>query len=358
MLFEWLYQFADEISVLNVFQYITFRTFLAFLTSFFVCWFCGPYFINQLVRRQMQQVIRKDGPKTHFKKVGTPTMGGWLILFSIFTTALLWADWSNPLVIALLCITLSFGLIGYWDDHLKVAHKSSQGLSMQTRLLLEFFLSALIIGCLVQWFDFSTEVSFPIFKNINFELGWFYLLFSSCVIVGCANGVNLTDGLDGLAIAPIIIATGTYVILAYVAGHVRIAEYLQMPYVLGAGELAPIAAMVVASGLGFLWYNFYPAQVIMGDVGSLGLGSFLGTMAVLTKNELLLMVIGGIFTVETLSVITQVLSFKLTGKRIFKMAPLHHHFELKGVDETKIVVRFWIISILLAVLSLSTLKLR
>ena len=358
MLFYWLHRLADEVSVLNVFQYITFRTFVAFLTSFSVCWCLGPYFIKQLVRRQLKQVIRDDGPKTHLKKVGTPTMGGWLVLFSIFLTALLWADLFNPLVIALLCITFSFGLIGYWDDHLKVSHKSSHGFSMQMRLFLEFMVSALVIFSLIQWFDFSTQVSVPIFKNINFDMGWLYLLFACCVIVGCANAVNLTDGLDGLAIAPIIIATGTYLILAYVAGHVRIAEYLQMPYVPGSGELAPLAAMVVASGLGFLWYNFYPAQVIMGDVGSLGMGGFLGTMAVLTKNELLLMVIGGIFTVEALSVIAQVLSFKLTGKRVFKMAPLHHHFELKGIDETKIVVRFWIISILLAVLSLSTLKLR
>ena len=358
MLFQWLQRLADEFSVLNVFQYITFRTFVAFLTSFFVCWFSGPYFIKQLVRRQLKQVIREDGPKAHLKKVGTPTMGGWLVLFSILMTSLLWADWSNPLVLALLCITFSFGLIGYWDDYLKVAHKSSQGFSMQMRLLLEFTISATVIFCLVHWFDFSTQVSVPIFKKINFDLGWFYLLFSCCVIVGCANAVNLTDGLDGLAIAPIIIATGTYLILSYVAGHVRIAEYLQIQYVPGSGELAPLAAMVVAAGLGFLWYNFYPAQVIMGDVGSLGMGGFLGTIAVLTKNELLLMVVGGIFTVEALSVIAQVLSFKLTGKRVFKMAPLHHHFELKGVDETKIVVRFWIVSILLAVLSLSTLKLR
>ena len=358
MLFHFLHQLADKISVLNVFQYITFRTFLAFLTSFFVCWFFGPYFIKQLVRRQLKQVIREDGPKRHFTKMGTPTMGGWLVLFSIIITSLFWADWSNPLVISLLLITFIFGFIGYWDDHLKISHHSSRGLSMQTRLLLEFTVSALIIGGLIQWFDFSTQVSVPIFKNINFDLGWFYLLFSCFVIVGCANAVNLTDGLDGLAIAPIIIATGTYLILAYVAGHARIAEYLQIPFVPGAGELAPLAAMVVAAGLGFLWYNFYPAQIIMGDVGSLGMGSFLGTMAVLTKNELLLAVIGGIFTLEALSVITQVICFKLTGKRVFKMAPIHHHFELKGVDETKIVVRFWIISILLAVLGLSTLKLR
>ena len=353
-----MYQLADEISVLNVFQYITFRTFLAFLTSFLVCWFLGPYFIKQLVRRQLKQVIREDGPERHLTKMGTPTMGGWLVLFSIMITSLFWANWFNPLVVALLLITLIFGLIGYWDDHLKISHHSSQGLSMRMRLFLEFTVSALIIGGLVEWFGFSTQISVPIFKNINFDLGWFYLLFSCFVIVGCANAVNLTDGLDGLAIAPIIIATGTYLILAYVAGHARIAEYLQVPFVPGAGELAPLAAMVVAAGLGFLWYNFYPAQIIMGDVGSLGMGSFLGAMAVLTKNELLLVVIGGIFTLEALSVITQVICFKLTGKRVFRMAPIHHHFELKGIDETKIVVRFWIISILLAVLGLSTLKLR
>ncbi len=358
MFFQWLYQFSDTVSVLNVFQYITFRTFLSFLTAFSIAWFLGPYFIKQMTGRKFKQVIREDGPETHFKKVGTPTMGGWLVLFSVMVASLLWANWSNPLVLALLLITFSFGLIGYWDDHLKISNNSSKGLSGKARLFLEFLISALIIVALIQWFDFSTQVSVPIFKNVNFNLGWFYVLFSCCVIVGCANAVNLTDGLDGLAIAPIIIATGTYLILAYVAGHVRIAEYLQIPFVPGAGELAPLAAMVVAAGLGFLWYNFYPAQIIMGDVGSLSMGSFLGTMAVLTKNELLLTIIGGIFTLEALSVITQVICFKLTGKRIFRMAPIHHHFELKGIDETKIVVRFWIISILLAVLSLSTLKLR
>ncbi|MCB9025038.1 MAG: phospho-N-acetylmuramoyl-pentapeptide-transferase [Bdellovibrionaceae bacterium] len=358
MLYRWLVELSESFSALNVFRYITFRTFISFFTAFLICWLWGPHFIRRLVRKQLNQNVRSDGPESHFKKQGTPTMGGGLILASLLAPSLLWMDIYNPLVRSVLLITLGFSLIGYIDDSLKVAKKNHKGLSGKLRLLLEFLCSGLVIAHLVYHHQISTEVFVPFFKHFQFELGWWYIAFASFVIVGCANAVNLTDGLDGLAIVPVIISAGTFMLFAYVAGHVEIAQYLSIPFVSGAGELAPVAASVVAAGLGFLWFNSYPAQVFMGDIGSLGLGGFLGAMAVMTKNELLLTLLGGVFVVEALSVITQVISFKLTGKRVFKMAPLHHHFELQGLQESKIIVRFWIISILLAVLSLSTLKLR
>jgi phospho-N-acetylmuramoyl-pentapeptide-transferase len=311
-----------------------------------------------MVKKQIGQSIRDDGPQSHKKKQGTPTMGGTLILVSFLVPALLWVDWFDPLVWAVVTITTTFGAIGFWDDYLKVSKKNTKGLPGKLRLALEFLSAGVVVGVLVHRGDLPTLLYLPFFKSIAWNLGYFYILFSALVIVGCANAVNLTDGLDGLAIVPVIICAGTFMVFAYVAGHVKISAYLAIPFVPGAGELVPLAAAVMASGLGFLWYNSYPAQVFMGDVGSLGLGGFLGIMAVITQNELLLIFLGGVFVVEALSVITQVASFKLTGKRIFKMAPIHHHFELKGLDETKIIVRFWIISILLAVLSLATLKLR
>lgn len=285
-------------------------------------------------------------------------MGGGLILLSTLVPCLLWMDLLNPLVWSVLIVTWGFGLIGYVDDYMKVSQKNSKGLPGRLRLVFEFGIAALVISYLIHtgWLD--TRVYTPFFKTWVFELGWLYVLFGSLVIVGTANAVNLTDGLDGLAIVPVMICASTLGLFAYVAGHFNIAQYLQIPFVVGAGELAPLAATVIAAGLGFLWFNAYPAQVFMGDVGSLSLGGFLGVMAVITKNELLMLLLGGVFVVEALSVITQVISFKLTGKRIFKMAPIHHHFELKGLTENKIIVRFWIISLLLAVLSLSTLKLR
>jgi phospho-N-acetylmuramoyl-pentapeptide-transferase len=257
-----------------------------------------------------------------------------------------------------LLVTWGFGLIGYLDDHLKVSKKNTKGLSGKVRLFFEFLIASVALYVLIRYFQFSTQVHIPFFKNVIFELGYSYIVFGSLVIVGTANAVNLTDGLDGLAIVPVIISATTLGLFAYIVGHFSIAQYLQIPHIVGAGELAPVAACLVAAGLGFLWFNTYPAQVFMGDVGSLSLGGFLGMMAVLTKNELLMIILGGVFVVEALSVIGQVTSFKLTGKRILKMAPLHHHFELGGMTETKIIVRFWIISILLAVLCLATLKLR
>ncbi len=358
MLFHWLYSFTEDFSFLNIFRYITFRSFLSFFSAFFICLFLGPYFIRRLVGRQIGQSIRDDGPKSHFKKQGTPTMGGGLILIALTIVCLLWVDLFNPYVWATIFVTFGFALVGYTDDYMKVVSKSSKGLPGKIRLLCEFLICGLVIWWLMAQYGFSTELTVPFFKGLKFDLGLAYIPFACVVVVGAANAVNLTDGLDGLAIVPFMVAAGTLAIFAYVTGHYEIAEYLQIPFLKGAGELVPLSAAIIASGMGFLWFNSYPAQVFMGDVGSLSLGGFLGILAVLTKNEFLLVILGGVFVVEALSVITQVASFKLTGKRVFKMAPIHHHFELKGLDETKIIVRFWIIAILLAVFSLATLKLR
>jgi len=358
LFYQLLYSQSHHAGVLNVFRYITFRTFLSFFTAFLVCLFVGPYFISTLKRRHFGQTVRDDGPQSHKKKQGTPTMGGWLILIGVALPVLLWVDISSALVWATLIVMFGFGLIGYWDDWLKVSKRNTKGLKGKVRLLGEFTISVLVIGYLV-WNDhIPMYVSVPFLKGVMLQMGWGYVIFASLVVVGCANAVNLTDGLDGLAIVPVMISGTTMLIFCYLAGNLKISEYLAIPYIPGAGELCPLAGAVIAAGMGFLWFNSYPAQVFMGDVGSLSLGGFLGILAVISQNELLLVVLGGVFVVEALSVITQVISFKLTGRRVFKMAPIHHHFELKGLDETKIIVRFWIISILLAVLSLATLKLR
>jgi phospho-N-acetylmuramoyl-pentapeptide-transferase len=358
MLYLWLQGFADDFSALNVFRYITFRTFISFFTAFFICYFLGPRFIQHLLKKHFGQTVRDDGPQSHLKKQGTPTMGGALMLIGILGSAILWTNLMNPLVLVALVVTLGFGIIGYIDDWLKVSKKNTKGLPGKLRLALEFALVISTTAMLVKSGSIETKVFVPFLKQVSLDLGWYYPLFAAFVVVGTANAVNLTDGLDGLAIVPVIIVAGTLGVFAYVSGHKEIATYLTIPHVMGSGELATLCAAVMAAGLGFLWFNTYPAQVFMGDVGSLSLGGFLGIMAVFTNNELLMVVLGGVFVVEALSVITQVISFKLTGKRVFKMAPIHHHYELKGLDETKIIVRFWIISILLAVLSLATLKLR
>lgn len=358
MLYQWLYGFADQFSLFNVFRYITFRTFVSFFTAFVVCLIIGPAYIRRLREKHYGQSIRDDGPQTHLKKAGTPTMGGGLILLSTLLPTLMWFDVNNPMVWGVLIVMWCFGFIGYADDYMKVSKKNTKGVSGKLRLAGEFLVSGIVLFFLVHYYNFPTTVPVPFFKSVVFDLGYFYIAFGSLVIVGTANAVNLTDGLDGLAIFPVMISAGTLGLFAYIVGHASIANYLQIPHVVGAGELTPLAATLVAGGLGFLWFNSYPAQVFMGDVGSLSLGGFVGTMAVLTHNELLMLVLGGIFVVEALSVITQVISFKLTGRRIFKMAPIHHHFEKGGLSETKITVRFWIISIVLAVISLATLKLR
>jgi phospho-N-acetylmuramoyl-pentapeptide-transferase len=315
--------------------------------------------IRKLAEMQVGQYIRDDGPKTHLDKAGTPTMGGTLIILSIVVSILLWSDLTNFYVWITLFVVVGYGLVGFIDDYLMQVKKQSKGLSVRTKLVWQAII-ALIAGFLVYISpDFSTQITIPFFKNVSPDFGWGYIIFAAFVIVGASNAVNLTDGLDGLAIGPVIIAATTYMIFAYVAGHVKIANYLQINYVSGSGELAIFCGAIAGSGMGFLWFNTYPAQIFMGDVGSLSLGAFLGTVAVITKQEILLVLVGGLFVIEALSVIFQVSFFKMTsGKRIFRMAPLHHHFELKGWPEPKVIVRFWIIAIALAMLAMSTLKLR
>ena len=358
MIYQWLFELSDTFSFFNVFRYITFRSMLSFFTAFFICWILGPYFIRRMERGLFSEKINEDVPKSHLKKTGTPTMGGWLILLCLFIVLLFWIDLREPLVWAVLSITFGFALIGFWDDWLKIRRHKMRGLPGKTRLFLEFLLSGIVLFLLCYFEQINTQLYVPFFKNLSFNLSWGYVLFGSFIIVGMANAVNLTDGLDGLAIFPVMVCAVTLGVFSYLAGHFDLASYLGIPFISGAGELMPLAMAVSAASLGFLWYNTYPAQIFMGDVGSLSMGGFLGALAVLTKNELLVPILGGVFVIEALSVISQVFSFQLTGKRIFSMAPLHHHFELKGVSESKIIVRFWIVSLLLAVLSLATLKLR
>lgn len=315
--------------------------------------------IRRLRQLQVGQYVRDDGPQTHLKKAGTPTMGGTLIIIAVGSATLLWADLTNTYVWLTLLVLVGFGAVGFIDDYRKLVRKQSKGLSGRTKLLLQTGL-ALVVGTLVVMHSgFNTQVSVPMFKRVIPDLGWWYVLFAAFVIVGASNAVNLTDGLDGLAIGPMTVAAGTYMIFAYVAGHVKIAQYLQINFVSGSGEVAIFCGALAGAGLGFLWFNAYPAQVFMGDVGSLSLGGSLGAVAVITKQEILLVLVGGLFVIEALSVILQVGFFKLTkGRRILKMAPLHHHFELKGWPEPKVIVRFWIIAIALALVAMSTLKLR
>jgi phospho-N-acetylmuramoyl-pentapeptide-transferase len=359
MLYKLIYFFHTEISWLNVFRYITFRTILATLFALIILFACGDRVIRKLREMQVGQQIRDDGPAKHKGKAGTPTMGGCLILPVVLATTLLWADLNNLYVWLVLFVFFSFGAIGFVDDYLKTVRKNSKGLSAKGKFTLQV-LAALAVGVSLYFSPgFDSGLNLPFFKNIAPDLGAFYILVTVFVIVGASNAVNLTDGLDGLAMGPIIIAFSSYLVFSYLAGHARIANYLGIPYVAGTGELSVLCGAVVGAGLGFLWYNAHPADLFMGDVGSLPLGAVLGTVAVMTKQEVVLVLVGGIFVVETLSVIFQVAYFKMTGgKRIFRMAPLHHHFELKGWPEAKVTVRFWIIAIVLALMSLSTLKLR
>jgi len=358
MLYHLLYPLHTEFSVFYVFKFITFRTIYAAITALLISFLLGPWLIRTLSRLQIGQSIRKVGPESHFKKEGTPTMGGTLILLAIVLPVLLWADLNNIYVWVTLLVTVGFGAVGFIDDYRKVKFKSSDGLSARGKMFWLVLISAVAAGLLYIYPSFDTTLAFPFFKGLRPELGLLYVPFIVLVVVGTGNAVNLTDGLDGLAIGPMIIASATYLLFAYVAGNVKLATYLQISSVQGAGELAIVCGAMVGAGLGFLWFNTYPAQVFMGDVGSLSLGGALGTIAVITKQEMVLVIVGGIFVVEALSVIVQVTSFRLWGKRIFRMAPIHHHFELKGWPEPKIIVRFWIISIILALIALSTLKLR
>ncbi len=359
MIYHLLYPLHITISAFNVFRYITFRTIYASLTAFLICVIFGPWLIETLGNMQVGQYIRNNGPQTHLQKAGTPTMGGVLILLAVSVGTLFWADLTNYYIWIALLASLGFGLIGFIDDYLMQIKKRSKGLNVKNKFCFQVIL-ALIIGVLVYLCpDFDTRVTLPFFKNISPDFGMGYILFAAFVIVGASNAVNLTDGLDGLAIGPMIIASVTYMIFAYVAGHINMAEYLQINYVAGCGEISVFCGALAGAGLGFLWFNAYPAQIFMGDVGSLPLGAALGTVAVITKQEILLVLVGGVFVVEALSVIFQVGFFKMTnGSRIFKMAPIHLHLELKGWPEQKVIVRFLIIEIALALISMSTLKLR
>jgi phospho-N-acetylmuramoyl-pentapeptide-transferase len=358
LLYYLLFPLHTTYSGFNVFRYITFRAAMAALLALIISFLLGPPLIKALTRKQIGQQIRDDGPASHVVKAGTPTMGGALVLLALTLSTLMMADVANPYVLLALLATVGAGTVGFADDYLKLTRKNSKGLPARTKLLGQFAVAFLVAVVLYYSPRFSTEISIPFVKTFRPDLGIFYIPFSMIVIVGASNAVNLTDGLDGLAIGPVMIAAGTYAVIAYVTGHLKLAEYLQIPYVAGVGELSVFCAAVVAAGLGFLWYNAYPAQMFMGDVGSLALGAALGVVAVMTKNEVLLIIVGGVFVVEALSVIFQVASYKLRRKRVFLMAPIHHHYELKGWKEPQIIVRFWIIAFVCAVVGLSTLKLR
>jgi phospho-N-acetylmuramoyl-pentapeptide-transferase len=359
MLYHLLYPLHTAFSAFNVFRYITFRTIYAAVTALLICWLLGPWTIRKLAERQIGQYVRTDGPPAHKTKTGTPTMGGLLILFATVTATLLWGNLTNFFVWMVLLVMISYGAIGFIDDYLMQVKKESRGLPGRIKIIIQVAIGLLVAGLLYTRADFATHVSVPFFKQVAPDLGWVYILFATMVIVGTSNAVNLTDGLDGLAIGPVTVAAATFIVLSYVAGHVKIASYLQIQYMAGSGELSVFCGALMGAGMGFLWYNSYPAQIFMGDVGSLPLGGALGTVAVITKHEILLALVGGIFVVEALSVIFQVGFFKVTsGRRIFKMAPIHHHFELKGWPEPKVIVRFWIIAIILGLIAVSTLKLR
>lgn len=360
MLYKVLFGLHDFFSPLNVFRYITFRTALAVITGMIFSLIIGPRTICWLKKISFTQQIRDDGPQTHLKKSGTPTMGGIIIIVSILFAILLWGDLENMYVWIMILSLIGYGCIGFLDDYLKVVRKNPKGLRACYKFGAQIGL-ALLIGTLLYLNPkdpYTDVLNIPFFKRWLFDLGWFYIPFSVVVIVGSSNAVNLTDGIDGLAIGLVGIALLANLILVYISGNARFAQYLQVLYLHGTGELTVICGSMLGASLGFLWFNSYPADVFMGDVGSLGLGGALGTLAIITKHEIVLALVGGIFVIETLSVVFQVASFKLTGKRIFRMAPIHHHFELKGWHESKVIVRFWIIGIMLALLSLATLKLR
>jgi phospho-N-acetylmuramoyl-pentapeptide-transferase len=360
MLYE-LRHFSDIFNPLNVFSYITFRTGGAIMTALLFVFLFGPAIIDMLRLKQGKgQPIREDGPKTHLLKTGTPTMGGLMILAGVIFSVLLWANLKNPYVWVVLGVTLSFGAIGFYDDYLKVTKRTSSGFSGRLRLLLEFIIAGLATYAIMQLSpaSLSGALAFPFFKDVILLLGPFFVVLGILVIAGAGNAVNLTDGLDGLAIVPVMIAAATFGLIAYLSGNVKFANYLQIHHIPGTGELAIICGALIGAGLGFLWFNAPPAMIFMGDTGSLALGGALGAIAVATKHEIVLAVVGGLFVLEALSVIIQVGSYKLTGKRVFRMAPLHHHFEQKGWAEATVVVRFWIISVVLALIGLATLKLR
>ena len=357
----WLTDYLTQFeSGFGVFRYLTLRTILSVLTSLIISFIFGPYLISHLTNKKIAQSIRDDGPEAHLDKIGTPTMGGLLILLSIIFSTLCWGDVSNRYVLVVLTVTFLFGIIGLIDDYRKVIHNNPKGLSAKYKYAAQ---SIVALGAGIYLYQSATlpvetQLLIPFFKAYIFDMSWLYIVLVYFVIVGSSNAVNLTDGLDGLAILPTVMVAGALAIFAYLTGHIRFSDYLGIPYIPGVGEVAVFCGAMVGSGLGFLWFNTYPAQVFMGDIGSLSLGAALGIVAVVTRQELVLFIMGGVFVVETLSVVLQVSSYKLTGKRIFKMAPLHHHYELKGWPEPRVIVRFWIITVILILIGLASLKIR
>ena len=361
MLYQFLLNFVDTFSFLNVFKYLTFRTGLSVFTSLAIVLLIGGPFIKFFSNQKIFNPIRDDGPKDHIvKKIGTPTMGGVIILFGLLISVLLWADLSNINILFCMYITVSFGLLGAFDDFKKIKYSNSSGISSKLKITLQILLAVIGVSLFVYYADFQdmTNLYFPFFKNLIINLGWFFIPFSIFVIIGSSNAVNLTDGLDGLATVPVILVAACFAFISYVTGNIVFSNYLQIPYIEGTGEISIFCGAIIGSCLGFLWFNAPPAKIFMGDTGSLSLGGSLGAIGIITKHEIVLAITGGLFVLEAVSVMVQVISFKLTGKRIFKMAPIHHHFEKKGWPESTVVIRFWIISIILAMIGLATLKLR
>ncbi len=361
MLYNFLLNFVDIFSFLNVFKYITFRTGLAVFTSLIIVLVIGNPFIRYFAIKEITNPIRDDGPADHIiKKIGTPTMGGLIILTGLLVSVLMWGDLRNIYVIFALYIAISFGVLGAYDDYRKIKFKDSSGISSKIKILIQIILAVIGIVFLLYFSDNGElkNLFFPFFKNLVLNLGWFFIPFSVFVIIGSSNAVNLTDGLDGLATVPVILVAVCFAFISYVTGNIVFSEYLQIPYIEGTGEISIFCGAIIGACLGFLWFNAPPAKIFMGDTGSLSLGGSLGAVGIITKHEIVLAITGGLFVLEALSVMVQVISFKLTGKRIFKMAPIHHHFEKKGWPESTVVIRFWIISIILAMIGLATLKLR
>ena len=357
----WLTEYLTQFhSGFNVFQYLTLRIILGVLTSLFISLLVGPYLIRRLNEYQIGQSVRDDGPETHLSKSGTPTMGGLLILVSIAVSTLCWADLGNRFIAVVLLVTLAFGVVGWVDDYRKVVEQNPKGLPGRYKYIWQSVIGLIAAIYLYQsaTSPAETQLIIPFIKDVVINLGWMYVVLSYFVIVGTSNAVNLTDGLDGLAILPTVLVAGALMIFAYTTGHIYFAEYLGIPYIKGVGEVAIFCAAIVGSGLGFLWFNTYPAQVFMGDIGALALGAALGIVAIVVRQELVLFIMGGVFVMETVSVILQVGSYKLTGKRIFHMAPLHHHYELKGWPEPRVIVRFWIVTVILVLIGLASLKVR
>ena len=361
MLYNFLLNFVEYFTFLNVFKYITFRTGLSVFTSLFIVLIIGSPFIKYFSSRKILNPIRTDGPSDHIvKKIGTPTMGGVIILFGLLTAVILWGDLKNIYLIFCIYIAITFGALGAYDDYIKIKFNNSSGISSKLKLLIQIIISIIGISALTYFLDYSeiSNLYFPFFKNLIVNLGWFFIPFSVFVIVGSSNAVNLTDGLDGLATVPVILVAACFAFISYVTGNIVFSDYLQIPYIEGTGEISIFCGAVIGSCLGFLWFNAPPAKIFMGDTGSLSLGGSLGAIGIITKHEIVLAITGGLFVLEAVSVMVQVISYKLTGKRVFKMAPIHHHFEKKGWPESTVVIRFWIISIILAMIGLATLKLR